>query len=643
MTRLIILVLFFCPYLSYASHLLGGMMDLQWQGGKSYKLSVKVIWDCTSNFSASLDSTIVVGMFQKGTNTLVNSIPMSYEKFKEDTLKIPENCKETYRICTVIGTYSKLIELDSLTLNHPNGYYFNWQRCCKGSSVINILNSADMGLCLYLEVPRFGQIINSSPVIQKAPSLLLQSGFAYSYNFGFVDQDGDSLKYKLVLPLNGFLDRNNPLSNVPKPAPYPNVVLANGYSINNLIGGKQALRIDSNLGTLTGIPDKPGSYLIGVLVEEIRNGQKIGEVRLEVEINVVSDYKPAPKIILTSSDYTEIIGNNLEVHTTDSFYFKIAASTPYDSIYLQIMLADSILKPYATKPIFTPFSGRNLLSETNFAWKTYCHMEDSGQFIPITIKAYDNDCLFPNVTIRPLLLKITSTPRIKGPTEVCLGAQGIEFSLPQNLKGNTFLWTLPAKLKGIGSGHSLLVDFEYSIFNATISVSGTNACGNIFSTTHSVNTGNLSNAATITLSGHSLHSSILYGNQWFRNDTAIIGATDSYIELKSNGTYYTIINWLGCKSKPSNSFVADFFSATHEIPKALPQVKPNPFSENIEIQNTDWPLNAEVFLINAFGQILVQDSLHTSSSISTKDLAPGLYIFILKFGDQIYTKKMLKQ
>jgi hypothetical protein len=89
--------------------------------------------------------------------------------------------------------------------------------------------------------------------------------------------------------------------------------------------------------------------------------------------------------------------------------------------------------------------------------------------------------------------------------------------------------------------------------------------------------------------------------------------------------------------------VADFFSATHEIPKALPQVKPNPFSENIEIQNTDWPLNAEVFLINAFGQILVQDSLHTSSSISTKDLAPGLYIFILKFGDQIYTKKMLKQ
>jgi hypothetical protein len=54
-------------------------------------------------------------------------------------------------------------------------------------------------------------------------------------------------------------------------------------------------------------------------------------------------------------------------------------------------------------------------------------------------------------------------------------------------------------------------------------------------------------------------------------------------------------------------------------------------------------LNAEVFLINAFGQILVQDSLHTSSSISTKDLAPGLYIFILKSGDQIYTKKMLKQ
>lgn len=643
MFRIIIFILFFCPYLSSASHLFGGMMDLQWQGGKSYKLSVKVFWDCSSNFSSAVDSTIVVGMFQKGTNTLVNAIPMSYEKFKEDTLKIPENCKEMYRICTVIGTYSKVIELDSLTLNHPDGYYFNWQRCCKGSSVINIINSANMGLCLYLEVPRFGQIKNSSPIIQQAPSLLIQSGFAYSYNFGFFDQDGDSLKYKLVLPLNGFLDRNNPLSNVPKAAPYPNVVLANGYSINNLIGGKQALRIDSNLGTLTGIPDKPGSYLIGVLVEEIRNGQKIGEVRLEVEIKVISDYKPSPKIILTSSDFTEIKGNNIDVHTTDSFYFKIAASTPTDSIYLQILVPDSILKSYAVKPTFTAFSARNLLSETTFAWKTYCHMEDSGQFVPITIKAYDDDCLFPNVTIRPLLLKITDIPQIKGPAEVCMGAKDIEFTLPPNLKGNTFQWTLPTKVNGIGSDHNIFVDFDNSLFNANISVSGTNACGNSFSTTHSVNTGNFSNAAKITLSGHSIHSSILYGNQWFRNDTAVTGETEAYIELKSNGTYYTIINWLGCKSEPSNSIKIDFLSSSNEIQQALPQVTPNPFSESIEILNTDWKANSEVFLINSLGQILFQATLQNQRSIATQDLPPGLYVFMVKSGNEIYKLKMLKQ
>jgi hypothetical protein len=463
---------------------------------------------------------------------------------------------------------------------------------------------------LYLEVPNFSLIKNSSPIYQYNSSLIVSNGIDFSYNFNFWDQDNDRLKYSLITPLNGFLDRDNPVSLIPKAGPYPSVALANGYSNANLIGGIKALEIDSNTGTITGKPNKSGVFLISVLVEEFRNGQKIGEVRLELEINVLGNSKPAPELILASLDNTQIHGDIITMHTPDLLFFNIYASTIYDSIYLQLELPDSMIQGYLYKPIFKALSSGYRNAASWFGWNTYCGMQDSGKPIPLVIKAYDNDCPVSKIISKTIWLKISDRPVLKGPNEVCLGAQDIEFSLPNNLSANSYNWTLPSGVMGFSTTNKLIADFDNTPLNGNILVSGKNACGDNFTINHLILTAAKPEKPTISLWGLNIHSSVEFGNQWFRNESPVLGEIDKYIDLKVNGRYYTIINWLGCKSDPSEPIDITFITGGDKVIKLpLPQVVPNPFSQSITLTNPLWESDMEFFVLNNLGQTMVQGKM----------------------------------
>jgi hypothetical protein len=162
MKKFAFFVLLLMPIGAFASHLLGGTIQLKWLGGNTYKLSVHVIRDCYSS-STNFDDSISVGLFEKVTNALKNSFKIHFDKLNIETLKVPENCIKKYSICSQVGIYSKIIALDSNIYNNANGYYFSWQRCCR-TKTINIANWNNVGLCLYLEVPNLNKVKNSSPI-----------------------------------------------------------------------------------------------------------------------------------------------------------------------------------------------------------------------------------------------------------------------------------------------------------------------------------------------------------------------------------------------------------------------------------------------------------------------------------------------
>ena len=133
------------------------------------------------------------------------------------------------------------------------------------------------------------------------------------------DPDGDSLAYKLCTPYHGG-SMVTPAPNPPSAPPYTLVSYASGYSYLNPLPANPAIAIDPSTGLLTGTPTLIGQYVVGVCVEEYRNGVLIGTHRRDFQFNVASCNKttvaaiPIPVVGDTSinecTGFTIHFGNN---------------------------------------------------------------------------------------------------------------------------------------------------------------------------------------------------------------------------------------------------------------------------------------------------------------------------------------------
>jgi hypothetical protein len=642
--KLLLLVLL-SPFYLFATHIIGGMMELNWIEGNNYQLNVRVIRDCNSGSpNAYFDNTISVGIFEKGTDSLISNFILSFDKSNDDTLKIEGICAKKYSICSQIGTYSKIIILDSAVFNNENGYYLSSQRCCRNGSISNIINPGDAGFCIYAEVPK-SQIRNRTPHYTNKPFLLLNKSFPFTFNLGVIDEDKDSLKYSFVTPFNGLLDKNNPYSTIPMAGPYPLVGFGIGYSLGNLLGSNLPLRIDSTTGLISGLPDREGRFLICVLVEEFRVGKKIGEVRLELEIYVFKSSKQAPILLFTDASNSEVLGDTIAMHTPDLFSFTALGNTSSDSIFLEIEIPDSLVSKFPTKPIYFPLTSGKKSCSSKFQWQTFCGMDSILSRIPVKIIAYDNDCPVPLKISKTVWLNISNLPELKGPTGVCMGAQNVEFSLPENLASNSYEWTLPSQILGSSNSYKINTSIANSIFNGEISVYGKNACGANVRVVHPVASASKPSKPILTLSGITIRSSSQVANQWFRNDTLILGANKNYYEIKSNGRYHAIINWNGCKSDPSSAIDINFiYNGSAEIGANLEfQVYPNPFSNSLSIYYSGADRNSQFSLFSSDGKHIETGKVLQTTIMKTDDLSSGVYFLYLQTNKGNYHLKVIKE
>ena len=133
---------------------------------------------------------------------------------------------------------------------------------------------------------------NRTPVLLNAPIDLAAIGQRYIHNPGAYDADGDSLAYRLVVPQEG--GENNPNG---KDVQYvdPNRVQPLGPNENG------AFPSTFSMNALTGdlvwdAPFVPGYYNVAFIVEEWRNGVKIGEITRDMQIIVVEANNDRPRL-----------------------------------------------------------------------------------------------------------------------------------------------------------------------------------------------------------------------------------------------------------------------------------------------------------------------------------------------------------
>jgi gliding motility-associated-like protein len=260
--------------LGRASHIVGGDIYYDYLGGNNYRFYVTVYRDCLST-GAAFDDPLPLGIYTQNNSQPYQTLYLTFPGsvilpvvFNNPCVTPPTN------ICVEKAVYTIVVNLPPI----PGGYTVSYQRCCRGPNITNLTQPDNTGLTLVAHVPgtETGATANSSPRFTNYPPLLLCNNDDLIFDHSATDPDGDQLVYSLVSPWSG-ANSVNPAPNPPPAPPYFPVTWAGTFSAANPLGTGATISIDPTTGILTASPQLLGLFVVGIRVQEYRNGVLIGE------------------------------------------------------------------------------------------------------------------------------------------------------------------------------------------------------------------------------------------------------------------------------------------------------------------------------------------------------------------------------
>jgi gliding motility-associated-like protein len=273
-----------------ATHIVGGELSYTCLGGDQYEIELTIFRDCFNGSpNAWFDDPASIGVFSATTNLLLDEILIPLDQMLNDTLQpvLTSEClNPPTNVCVHTTTYTTIENLPFV----EGGYILAYQRCCRNETIDNIILPLETGASYTVEISeRALQECNSSPKFNTWPPLFICAGFPIFYDQSTTDSDGDSIVYSLCAPYEG-ADQDIPMPQPPNPPPYDIVNWETGFGVGDMLNGQngngQPLTIDSESGFLTGLPLFIGQYVVGICVEEYRDGELIGTTRRDFQYNV---------------------------------------------------------------------------------------------------------------------------------------------------------------------------------------------------------------------------------------------------------------------------------------------------------------------------------------------------------------------
>lgn len=200
---------------------------------------------------------------------------------------------------TDYGTYRHNIYKDVHTYPGPGVYELVMQDPNRNSNIQNIPESVNIVFAIKTQLKISATLgNNSTPVLLNKPLDKGAVGQVFIHNPGAYDPDGDSLSYKLTTCL-GY--DGQPIQ---------------GYSLPQ---ATNSISIDAYTGDFVwDSPTQAGEYNIAILIEEWRNGVKIGQVLRDMQIDI-KETNNLPPTIQELHDTCIEAGNSLtfDVIATD--------------------------------------------------------------------------------------------------------------------------------------------------------------------------------------------------------------------------------------------------------------------------------------------------------------------------------------
>lgn len=286
-------VVFIAVFLAFslslkATHIVGGEMYYTCLGNNQYEITLTIFRDCYSGVPW-FDDPASIGIFDGQNYQLLSNVLVPLDFNLNDTLD-PILSSECFvappDVCVHTTTYTTIVTLPP----NPNGYYLSYQRCCRNATITNIVDPLDTGATfgVFITSKALNEC-NSNPQFNSWPPLYICVNEPISFDQSAFDIDGDSIVYKLCTPLNGATP-DDPMPQPPNAPPYlPITFIDPPYNEANMLNGMPGgvpLTIDPATGLLTGIPNTIGQFVVGICVEEYRDGELISTTRRDFQYNV---------------------------------------------------------------------------------------------------------------------------------------------------------------------------------------------------------------------------------------------------------------------------------------------------------------------------------------------------------------------
>lgn len=271
-----------------ATHIVGGEMRYRCLGGNFYRIYLTVRRDCFNGApDAQFDDPAFItayGLNGEIIEEIGQNGVMSLPYQRDDTLNEIQTST-----CQVIGpdvcVHTTTYFFDVQLRFRRGGYQFVYQRCCFNTTLLNIIDPLRTGMTASIQITEDALLsCNSSPDFEDWPNIYLCLEDTFAFDHSARDVDGDSIVYSLCAPFQG-ASLQVPKPTEASPPPYMTVNWRAPYDLNNLLGGVP-LRIDGSTGLLTGAPNTIGQFLVGVCMEEYRDGKLLSVSRRAFEYNV---------------------------------------------------------------------------------------------------------------------------------------------------------------------------------------------------------------------------------------------------------------------------------------------------------------------------------------------------------------------
>jgi gliding motility-associated-like protein len=307
-------------------------------------------------------------------------------------------------------------------------WVFSFSECCRSGNITNLFTKND----LYIEATLNNKVAsyNSSPVFLNKPVSYACAGQNYSYNHGVFEADGDVLVYTLVEPLEA---KSRP------------VVFRPGFSATAPVQlGSGTTAFDGASGQLTLVPTGQQVSVAAVLVEEYRQGVKVGSVMRDMQILVSSCINQIPLLfndggVITHSGGRLVAPNYIEACPGELIQFALEGNDP-DGDMLSIQTNISEIIPGASFVMTSTGSNIN----ADFAWTPLA--ADTGLHT-FTMTLTDNACNVAGVQIYSFSIKVSEGTSAGADKYYCAAGGPIKLKAEG---GTAFNWTMLDGTPAIG-------------------------------------------------------------------------------------------------------------------------------------------------------------------------------------------------